>query len=164
MAIPTLTPASTKSAIVLPETGSTDNVASSLPLGVYSASTEFVSGAASQVAFTYKKLGGDVLDIELTEQNVYANYEEAVLEYSYLVNIHQSKNTLGSMLGAQTASFDHLGEVSSGPEDIALKYPKFSFESSFRIAEAYSTEAVVGGRQTIYSGSKGRVNNQQEYD
>ena len=92
MAIPTLTPSSTKSAIVLPKTGSTDNVLAALPLGVYSGSVQFITGASVQVAFTYKKLGGDVLDIELTEQNVYANYEEAVLEYSYLVNIHQSKN------------------------------------------------------------------------
>ena len=164
MSIPTLTPISTKSAIVLPEAGSTDKVVAALPIGVYSGSSEFISGAASQVAFTYKKIGGDVLDIELTEQNVYANYEEAVLEYSYLVNIHQSKNTLGSMLGAQTASFDHRGEVSSGPEDIALKYPKFSFETAFRISEAYSTEAVVGGRTSIYSASVDRVVNQQEYD
>ena len=164
MSLPTLTPASTKSAIVLPETGSTSSVAASLPLGVYSGSAQFITGAAKQVNYTYKKLGGDVLDIELTEKNVYANYEEAVLEYSYLVNLHQSKNTLGSMLGAQTASFDHKGEATSGPEDIALKYPKFSFETAFRIADAYSTEAVVGGRTTIYSASFDRVNDQQDYD
>jgi hypothetical protein len=164
MSIPTLTPTSTKSAIILPETGSTSNVVAGLPLGVYSDSVQFVTGAAKQVKYTYKKLGGDVLDIELTEENVYANYEEAVLEYSYLVNIHQSKNTLGSMLGAQTASFDHQGEATAGPENVALKYPKFSFETAFRIADAYSTEAVVGGRQTIYSGSLDRVSNQQDYD
>ena len=164
MAIPTLTPASTKSAIVLPETGSVANVATTLPIGVYSESQQFLTGAAAQVDYTYRKLGGDVLDIELTEKNVYANYEEAVLEYSYLVNIHQSKNTLGSMLGAQTASFDHKGEVTAGPEDVALKYPKFSFEAAFRIADAYSTEAVAGGRTTIYSGSFSRVSDQQDYN
>ena len=157
MSVPTLTPTSTKSAIVLPEAGDVSNVAAALPLGVYSASDQFLTGAAKQVNYTYKKLGGDVLDIELTEKNVYANYEEAVLEYSYIINLHQSKNTLGSMLGAQTASFDHKGEATSGPEDIALKYPKFSFETSFRISEAYSTEAIVGGRQTIYSGSIDRI-------
>ena len=71
MSFPTLTPSSQTSAIVLPQTGSEDNVASALPLGVYVDSAEFLSGAAAQVAFTYKRLGGDVLDIELTEQNVY---------------------------------------------------------------------------------------------
>ena len=98
MAIPKLYPASTSNANILPATGSTTNVAVTLPFGVYSDSTYFLSGAADQVAFTYKKLGGDVLDIELTEGNVYAAYEEAVLEYSYLLNLHQSKNTLSSYL------------------------------------------------------------------
>ena len=91
------------------------NVAGALPLGVYKDSSEFLSGAVAQVAFTYKRLGGDVLDIELTEENVYANFEDAVLEYSYIVNIHQSKNILGSALGGTTGSFDHKGEITSGP-------------------------------------------------
>jgi len=172
MAVPTLTPTSTKSAIVLPEsvsfndshTPSQSVVAEACPIGFYTGSAGFVSGAISQVAYTYKKLGGDILDLEITSGSVFANYEEAVLEYSYLVNLHQSKNTLGSMLGAQTASFDHKGEVSSGPEDVALKYPKFSFETAFRISDSYSTQAVVGGRQTIYSASIDRVAHKQDYD
>ena len=66
MSLPELTPTSQTSAIILPETGSTSKVAAALPLGVYADSTEFLSGAVAQVAFTYKRLGGDVLDIELT--------------------------------------------------------------------------------------------------
>ena len=132
MSLPTLTPTSTTSAIVLPETGSASNVVSALPLGVYATSQEFLTGAAAQVAFTYKRLGGDVLDIELTEQNVYAAYEDAVLEYSYQVNLHQSKNALGTALGSPTASFDHQGEVTSGADGAALKYPKFTFDYAFK--------------------------------
>ena len=90
MAIPTLTPASEVSAIVLPATGSTSFVASKCPIGVYTASVDFLSGASDQVAYTYQKLGGDILDIELTTGSVYAAYEEAVLEYSYILNMHQS--------------------------------------------------------------------------
>ena len=86
MALPTLTPTSTTSAIVLPKTGSTDNVVAACPIGAYVSSVDFITGAVAQVAYTYKKLGGDVLDLEITEQNVYANYEEACLEYSYIIN------------------------------------------------------------------------------
>ena len=57
MSLPTLTPTSTTSAIVLPETGSASNVVSALPLGVYATSQEFLTGAAAQVAFTYKRSG-----------------------------------------------------------------------------------------------------------
>ena len=71
MSLPTLTPASNTSAIILPKTGSTANVAAACPIGVYTASAPFITGAAAQVAYTFKKLGGDVLDLEITEQNVY---------------------------------------------------------------------------------------------
>ena len=168
MSLPILSPTSQTSAIILPVTGNTANVAGALPLGVYVDSTEFLSGAAAQVAFTYKRLGGDVLDIELTEQNVYANFEDAVLEYSYLINIHQSKNIVGSALGGSTGSFNHRGQISTGHSlsgsNIALRYPKFSFETSFRIGDTFATEAGVGGTQQIYSASIATVSQQQDYD
>ena len=94
MSHPELTPKSTLSKVILSSTGSTSDVSSTLPYGIYSESTDFLSGSAEQVAYTYKKLGGDVLDIELTNANVYSSYEEAVLEYSYIINSHQAKNTL----------------------------------------------------------------------
>ena len=90
MSYPTLTPASQLSAVVLPATGSTSKVASNVPYGMYTGSVDFLSGASEQVAYTYKKLGGDILDIELTAGNVYAAYEEAVLEYSYLCLLYTS--------------------------------------------------------------------------
>jgi hypothetical protein len=91
MSYPKLSPISQTSAVVLPSTGNIANVAANLPFGVYSNNNNFLSGASDQVSFTYKMLGGDVLDIELTEDNVYSAYETAVLEYSYVVNIHQAK-------------------------------------------------------------------------
>ena len=114
MSIPNLNPASTSNANILPVTGAAANVAATLPFAIYAGSTAFLSGAADQVAYTYKKLGGDVLDIELAEGNVYAAYEEAVLEYSYLVNLFQTKNSLSSYLGATTGSFDEDGQMVSG--------------------------------------------------
>ena len=152
----------------MPVTGTFSNVRAALPLGAYKDSAEFLSGAVAQVAYTYKRLGGDVLDIELTEQNVYANYEDAVLEYSYLINIHQSKNIVGAALGGTTGSFDHVGQIVEGHalsgSNIALKYPRFSFETAFRLGEAFATEAGVGGSTTIYSASLDRVAGQQDYD
>ena len=78
MAAPTLTPPSVNSAVILPVTGTHSEVtATNLPFGIYAtdgilSDSNFVSGAVDQVAFTYRKLGGDVLDIELKSQNVYA--------------------------------------------------------------------------------------------
>jgi hypothetical protein len=164
MSFPDLTPASTVSAITLPET-STDvlaTVVDSLAIGYYNTES-FVSGARAQVAYTYKRLGGDVLDIEITAKNVYNHYEEAVLEYSYIVNLHQARNALGSALGGPTGSFDHEGRLTEG-EDVSLKYPKFQFDYAFRNADKFSTEALVGGTEPLYSASFDVVPDQQDYD
>jgi len=168
MAIPQLYPKSTSNANILPATGSPANVTATLPFGIYASSAPFLSGAADQVAYTYKKLGGDVLDIELAEGNVYAAYEEAVLEYSYLVNIHQTKNSLSSLMGAATASFNQDGQITAGDtlsgSNIELRYPRFDYGFPRRVWDRTATETDIGGTLPIYSASVDRVSGQQDYD
>jgi hypothetical protein len=163
-ALPTLSPASQMSKSILPATGTAGDVAATLPLGIYSASAPFLSGAADQVAYTYSKIGGNILDIELKASNVYANYEESVLEYSYLVNLHQSKNMLSDVLGQATGTFDQDGNIVTGPENVNLKYPRVMFEYARRVADAFSFEASVGGTIPIYSASFALTQGRQDYD
>ena len=176
MALPTLNPVSQTSAVVLTTGSSASDVAdnTSLPFGMYSNASSalfsqyFCSGAADQVAFTYKKLGGDVLDIELTDNNIYASYEESVLEYSYILNIHQAKNALSDLLGAATGTFDQDGQLQSGDSltgsNVNLKFPRFEFAYSRRVGNSVTTELGFGGEQTIYSASFSSVTGQQDYD
>ena len=178
MAVPTLTPSSQTSRVILPHTGTlTDVTSTNLPFGIYGIDgslfdQNFVSGAVDQITYTYRKLGGDVLDIELTTQNVYAAYEEAVFEYSYIVNTHQAKNALPSLLGDSTGSFDHHGQfetsdalsASLGGNDVALKLPRFSFQYSKRVGNTVSHEVGIGGNANIYSASFDTVATIQDYD
>lgn len=159
-----LQPTSQTSAIVLTSTGSAADVADSLPIGVYSGSAAFLSGASAQVAYVYKKLGGDVVDIELTPANVYAAYEEAVLEYSYIVNMHQGKNVLSTVLGDATGTFDHKGELQSGPTANNLKYPRFSLGYSQRVGDGAASAGGYGGTIPQYSASFNIAKDQQDYD
>lgn len=175
MAVPTLTPSSTSSKVILPITGTADNVNATinpLPFGVYMGMPEeyeaFSAGAADQVSYVYKKLGGDVLDVELTQYNVYAAYEEAVLEYSYLVNIHQAKNSLNNLMGATTASFNADGQIVEG-DSLSGSYvesslPRYTFDYTRRVAEGISAEAAVGGNLTYYTASFTPTHSEQEYD
>ncbi len=176
MASPTLTPASQMSKVILPATGNTDTAASGslYALGVYVDNTSdlydvsFISGASDQVTYTYRKLGGAVLDIELTEEDVYSHYEDAVLEYSYLVNIHQAKNSLPNALGAATGTFDQDGQQTSDSAlfgiTASLQYPEFSFDYALRVGKKTSTEVGIGGDLPIYSASFDVVTDQQDYD
>lgn len=176
MARANLTPSSTTSAITLPATGSsaiTGNGAGNpahYPFGLYADAesvlydTNFIKGASDQVAFTYKKLGGDVLDVELTPSNIYTSYEEAVLEYSYQINIHQAKNVLSDLLGMSTGSFDHDGQMIGEDALVNLKYPRYKFSYAQRVADGLAEEAGVAGDLMEYSASFKIVANQQEYD
>jgi|MDTC01.1.fsa_nt_gb hypothetical protein len=187
MSKPTLTPDSKTSSVVLPMTGTSTNVdsnANPLPFGVYTrhhfeeqSREDFASGAVDQVAYVYKKLGGDVLDVEITEYQVYAAYEEAVLEYSYILNLHQTKNALGSSLGDMTGSFDEDGELraaqgtdgadlssSLAGQRVELAYPKFDISFEKRVGDRAATEANLGGSQPIYSASIDTVAEQADYD
>ena len=176
MSLPTLTPASTLSAVVLPITGTAGNINSTVPYKIYSSTTsplyskQFLSGAVDQVSYVYKKLGGDVLDIELTEGNIYAAYEEAVLEYSYLINIHQATNILSDALGNTTGSFDSKGNIEAGAlssslggTHVALKYPKFDYSMTRRIADGIGAEVGLNG-SVQYSASFDIVAGTQDYN
>ena len=174
MATPTLTPSSEISTVVLPSTGafSVASTSTNYPYGLYADSSSdlfdknFITGAVEQVAFTFRKLGGDVLDIELDQKNIYAAYEESVLEYSYIVNIHQSKNILHSSLGATTGTFDSDGQrtdANSG-SNVETKYPKFKFGYNKRLMDHASTQAGIGGTEPIYSASFDTSRNKQDYD
>lgn len=195
MAKPTLTPAQQTSVIVLPENyqvpgagAEKDALIASFPFGIYAnvdywfdgdgnaeqAQVDtFLQGAADQVAYTYRKLGGDVLDIELTKEQVFAAYEEAVLEYSYILNIHQTKNTLSNSLGNSTGSFNEDGAITEDVADnsvvnkrthVSLKYPRFDFAYARRVTEGISEEVGVGGSTTVYSASIDVQDGVQDYD
>ena len=159
-----LKPKSTTSAVILTSTGSAKKVTAACPIGFYTGSVNFLSGASMQVAYVYKKLGGDVVDIELTPGNVYAAYEEAVLEYSYIVNLHQSKNSLSDTLGDTTGTFDHLGAQLTGPTGSNLRFPRFQVSYAQRVGDGVSTLGGYGGTTTIYSGSIVPRKNTQDYD
>ena len=202
MSLPTLTPKQTQSTVVLPEsytppeyvakddpsydTSDWKALVSTFPFGTYAnedywfdggnpdteAVKSFMSGSADQVAYTYRKLGGDVLDIELTKEQVFAAYEEAVLEYSYLLNIHQSKNVLSNVLGGTTGSFNQDGMITDEPGNstidktvhVSLKYPRFDFAYARRVTDGISEEANVGGSTTIHSASFDIQEDVQDYD
>jgi hypothetical protein len=181
MSAPVLTPVSQTSTIILPSAGTLTKAQdiTSYAFGIYAKSTgdnpfydeNFISGSIDQVSYTYKMLGGDVLDVELTEENVYTAYESSVLEYSYLVNIHQGKNSLPNALGHTTGTFDHHGALMAGDlsgslsgSHVSLKYPKFDVTYAKRMSFRSSQDAALNGLVTEYSASVGIVHDQQDYD
>jgi hypothetical protein len=124
------------------------------PFGFFDTDTVFQTEADAMVTFVKRKLGDDVLSVELTRKQIWACFEEATLEYSYIINQNQLKSQLSNLLGGSTGSLE-------GAES---KYPRETLEFLMRKAEPYSVEAGLGGMYTALSGAIDLEKNRQDYD
>jgi len=124
------------------------------PFGAFDLNVDFQSEADKMVTFVKRKLGDDVLSVEMTKKMIWGNLEEATLEYGSILNQYQAKSQLLTYLGFATGS----GDEGSG------KMPRESLEYLSRFAEPYATEAGLGGSYNQYSGSIDLKPGQQDYD
>jgi len=125
------------------------------PFGIYDNESDFQKEADNIVTFVKRKLGDDILSVELTKKQIFGNFEEATLEYSAILNKHQAKSQLVNYLGFST------GSAMSGSEE---KYPRENLEYLSRFAEPYAMEAGIGGSYDFTSGSISLESGRQDYD
>lgn len=142
------------------------------PFGIFDSEKDFIIDANSMVTFVKRKLGDDILSVELTNKQVWMSFEEAALEYGKIVNEYQAKSQLSNLLGMdlgtstdnQTYNADTNNTVDGGPRGQESKFPRETIEFLMRKAEPYASNAGVGGSYNIHSGSIDLVNGQQDYD
>lgn len=146
----------------LPATGTASNVLSYLTNAIYTSSA-FITGCIHAVTLAYDVFGGNIMDIELEERNIYQLYQKSVIKYSSLINMHHAKNILFEMLGVPTATFDWTGNITTGT-DASLINPNFTIAAARNIMMAFGNEIGVGGNQPTYSASFDLVHHQQDYD
>lgn len=125
------------------------------PFGVYDNESDFKKDADSMYTFVKRRLGDDILSVELTKKQIFANFEESVLEYSSILNQYQAKSQLVNYLGFPT------GSAMSGSEN---NYPRENLEYLTRFAEPYAMEAGIGGSYNFTSGSITLESGRQDYD
>jgi hypothetical protein len=131
------------------------NTTNPTPFGFFDSDTDFKNESDNVVTFVKRKLGDDILSVELTKKQIWGNLEEAVLEYGSILNQYQAKSQLVQFMGMPTGSF------LSGSEQ---KLPRENLDYLTRFAEPYAMEAGVGGSYNMVSGSIQLVQNQQDYD
>ena len=122
------------------------------PFGVFDDYTDFQTEADNMVVFVKRKLGDDVLSVELTKKMIWSSFEEATLEYGSILHQYQAKSTLLNYLGYSTGS------------DVQQKLPRQNLEYLTRFSEPYAMEANIGGSYNFMSGSITLENGRQDYD
>ena len=122
------------------------------PFGFFDEDLTFQDDADKIVSFVKRKLGDDILSVELTKKQIWACFEEATLEYGSLVNEYQTKSQLSNLLGISTGS------------NIEGKYAHETLDFILRLAEPYAQEAGIGGSYNTLSGSITLKAGRQDYD
>lgn len=125
------------------------------PFGFFDADTQFQTEADAMVTFVKRKLGDDILSVELTKKQIWACFEESLMSYGSIINENQAKSQMSNLLGIPT------GSLLSGSEQ---KFPRETVEFMLRRAEPYAVEAGLGGLYTQMSGAIDLQVGQQDYD
>tara|TARA_B100000686_G_scaffold333539_1_gene399584 strand:+ start:92 stop:1276 length:1185 start_codon:yes stop_codon:yes gene_type:complete len=134
------------------------NTTSPTPFGAFDSDNDFKADADNIVTFVKRKLGDDILSVELTKKQIWSNFEESVFEYGSILNQYQAKSQIVQFLGMPITGTDgHM----SGSEQ---KYPRQNLDYLTRFAEPYASEAGIGGSYNSLSGSIQLIQGQQDYD
>lgn len=123
------------------------------PFGFFDSDTAFQTEADGMVTFVKRKLGDDVLSVELTKKEIWACFEEACCEYSRLIHEMKITSELTNVMGLPT-----------GSNDLTNRYAKRTVEYLLRMAEPYATEAYVGGSFDATLGYIDLIKDQQDYN
>ena len=115
---------------------------SSTPFGLYDSDSRFQLEAPKVASWCAQRLGYPIVDVELISSSFFAVFEEAVSEYSAQVNQFNIRNNMGALEGQPTSSNFTTSSV-LGSE----------LNNVITIAEAYGTQANVGGRIDIKKGN-----------
>lgn len=124
------------------------------PFGFFDADAQFQQEADSMVTFVKRKLGDDVLSVELTRKEIWACFEEACCEYSRKIHEMKIQSELANVLGMPTGSTN----------DLTNKYPHQTLEFLMRQASPYASYASVGGNYDATLGYFDLVSGKQDYN
>ena len=131
-----------------------ENTTNPTPFGFFDNEADFQTEADNIVTFIKRKLGDDILSVELTKKQIWGTFEEASLEYGSILNQYQAKSQMVQFLGMPTGSL-------SGS---AQRLPRENLEYLNRAAEPYAMEAGIGGSYDMISGSIQLEKGRQDYD
>jgi len=123
------------------------------PYGFFDADAAFQSEADSIVLFVKRKLGDDVLSVELTKKEIWACLEESCLEYARYIQELKIVSELVNVLGQPT-----------GSTDMTNTYPHRTLDYLLRLADAYAMNAGVGGNYDAKLGFINLRDGVQDYD
>ena len=75
------------------------NTTNPTPFGAFDNDSHFQEDADSIITYVKRRLGDDIMSVELTNKQIWTNFEEAALEFSKQMNAHQAESYMSNILG-----------------------------------------------------------------
>ena len=126
--------------------GSGSNPIGKTPLGLYESDAQFIADAPKIADWAARRLGYPVMDVELSDYQFYACFEEAVNELNAQVNQFTVRENMLSMQGSS------LRVGGSTYLNYTNMVPPVGLNRIIEIADTYGAEAEVGGTVTWKKG------------
>ena len=82
--------------------------------GVFDDDLHFQEDAESIILYVKRRLGDDIMSVELTNKQIWTNFEEACLEFSKNVNAHQAESYMSNLLGLSTGHTESYKKNANG--------------------------------------------------
>lgn len=121
------------------------------PYGFFDSDPIFQWEADAAYTWVRRRLGDDVVTVEITKKQVWAALEESFLVYGRMVGQNQITSQMASLLGlAQAFSGSVINGSLSSSYSVTGLYPQTSFDFLMRQADAYSAYAGLGGVYDTY--------------
>jgi len=132
--------------------------------GFFDSDPAFQSDADKMINFILRKLGEDVLSVELTKKMIWTCFEEATLAFNSQIIMYQAKSNLASLLGNPTGSIDPTTGKYENNINLVNNYLQPNLDFLIRQAEPYASEVGYGQSVDSYSGSIEIQPGRQDYD
>lgn len=123
------------------------------PFAFFDSESQFVNDGPKVANFVATRLGYPIMDVELQDKQIYACFEEAIIEYGKQVNQFRLRDNMYNLLGKSTS------ESITGRNIQSTSLPQV-----VRLSRAYGTEALVGGNVELKRGVVHVSENTQSYD
>ena len=75
------------------------NTTNPTAFGVFDSDTHFQADAEKIILYVKRKLGDDIMSVELTNKQIWTNFEDATLVFSKVLNAHQAESYMSNLMG-----------------------------------------------------------------
>tara|TARA_Y100000592_G_scaffold186_1_gene255 strand:+ start:3702 stop:5123 length:1422 start_codon:yes stop_codon:yes gene_type:complete len=90
------------------------NTTNPTAFGVFDSDTHFQSDADKVLLYVKRKLGDDIMSVELTNKQIWTNFEDATLVFSKILNAHQAESYMSNLMGLDVGHLNTFVKNTSG--------------------------------------------------